>query len=125
MTHQIRIHESTRADGSLEPISLRENDGVLFLVDDRGEHPLPEQALAMVMERYGKAIDPPFPPILETLALPDGAKLVRFRHLALYDVIARDYLMYQVPEKEPVCELATGVTAALSHLARAASMEKT
>ncbi len=78
----------------------------------------------MVMERYGKPIDPPFPPALETLALSGGAKLVRFRHLATYDVIARDYLMYEAPQKEPVCELATAVTAALSHLARAATMSK-
>jgi len=118
------LHETTRADGSLERIHLRERDAILFLVDDDGEHPLPAGALAIVMQRYGKAIDPPLPPAIETLALSDGSKLVRFRHLAVYDVIARDYMMYETPENEPVCELATAVTAALSHLARAATMTK-
>jgi|ERR1019366_1658827 hypothetical protein len=118
------LHETTRADGSLERIHLLERDAILFLVDDDGEHALPEGALAIVMQRYGKPIDPPFPRAIETLALADGSKLVRFRHLAVYDVIARDYVMYEVPENEAVCELATAITAALSHLARAATMTK-
>jgi hypothetical protein len=119
------MHEATRADGSLERISLVELDGVLCLVDDDGEHALPENALAIVMQRYGKPIDPPLPRPIETLELADGSKLVRFRHLATYDVIARDYLLYESRENEPLCELATGITAALSHLARAATMTKT
>lgn len=38
------------------------------------------------------------------------------RHLARYDVIARDFLVYRTPNEEPITELASAVTAALMHL---------
>ncbi|MEO8876112.1 MAG: hypothetical protein ABI461_11035 [Polyangiaceae bacterium] len=114
------IHEVTHADGSLEKLHLREDDGVLFLVDDQGAHPLPEGALRAVMQRYAKPLEEALPEALQTLALSNGDKLSHFRYLAVYDVIARDYIAYETSGKEPVCELATAVTAALSHLARAA-----
>lgn len=117
------IHESTRADGSLERISLSERDSILFLVDDDGEHALPEGALEAVMVRYAKPLEVPMTNVVDTLELSNGTKLTRFRHLATYDVIARDYIAYETPENEAVCELATAVTAALSHLARAATMK--
>jgi len=116
----ILLHEVTREDGSLEKIHLVEHDGDLFLVDDAGEHSLPEGALAAVMRRYAKPLEGDLPTPTETLTLASGAKLSRFRYLAVYDVIAHDYIAYESPGNEPVCELATAVTAALSHLARAA-----
>jgi hypothetical protein len=115
------IHESARPDGTLSRIFLRENDGVLFLVDDAGEHALPEGALDAVMRRYAKPLESPMTNVVDTLALSNGIKLSRFRFLATYDVIARDYIAYETPENEPIAELATGVSAALSHLARAAT----
>jgi hypothetical protein len=117
------IHEATNENGSLEKIYLREHDGILFLVDDAGEHALPERALEAVMRRYAKPLESPMTNIVDTLELASGAKLTRFRFLAIYDVIARDYIAYETPENEPICELATAVTAALSHLARAATMK--
>jgi hypothetical protein len=118
-----QIHEATKTDGSLERIFLREHAGILFLVDDAGEHALPEGALDAVMRRYAKPLESPMTNVVETLELSNGAKLTRFRFLAIYDVIARDYIAYETPENEPICELATAVTAALSHLARAATMK--
>ena len=44
------------------------------------------------------------------------------RHLAIYDVIARDYLVYEAPHREPMCALATIVAGALGHLGRAANV---
>ncbi|MEO7110259.1 MAG: hypothetical protein ABI183_07475 [Polyangiaceae bacterium] len=117
------IHEATKNDGTLFRICLHEHDAILFLVDDSGEHPLPEGALEAVMLRYAKPLESPMTNIVDTLALSNGTKLSRFRHLAIYDVIARDYIAYETPETEPICELATAVTAALSHLARAATMK--
>jgi hypothetical protein len=120
--NEIVIHESTREDGSLGRIYLRAHDDILFLVDDAGEHPLPNGALEVVMRRYAKPLESPITNIVETLELSNGTKLTRFRFLAIYDVIARDYIAYETLENEPICELATAVTAALSHLARAAGM---
>jgi hypothetical protein len=41
------------------------------------------------------------------------------RHLAGYDVIARDYLVHDRGDgTEPLCAMATRVAAALAHLAR-------
>jgi hypothetical protein len=118
------LHEATKANGSLEKIFLIERDAILFLADDDGEHPLPAGALEAVMRRYAKPLESPMTNIVETLELPSGAKLTRFRFLAIFDVIARDYIAYETPENEPICELATAVTAALSHLARAVTMNE-
>lgn len=117
------IHEAAEANGTLSRVFLREDIGILFLVDAEGEHALPEGALEVVMRRYGKPLESPMTNVVDTMTLSNGAKLSRFRFLAIYDVIARDYIAYETPENEPICELATGVTAALSHLARAATMK--
>lgn len=81
--------------------------------------PLPEGAIAAVMKRFGKPLEAEgAPPPEETLELGEGRTLVRFRFLRRYDVIARDYLVYHAPGSEPLCEMATAVTAALDHLGR-------
>jgi hypothetical protein len=43
------------------------------------------------------------------------------RHLAGYDVIGRDYIVYEEPQSEALCALAATVAAALLHLGRAAA----
>lgn len=81
--------------------------------------PLPDGAIAAVMKRFGKPLaDGEAPAAEETLDLGEGASLVRFRFLRRYDVIARDYLVYNTPGAEPLCEMATSVGGALDHLAR-------
>ena len=72
------------------------------------------------MKRYGKELAGALPsvPPDQKLALADGTVLIRFRYLATFDVIAKDYLALDVPGEAPVCELAASVTAALAHLAR-------
>lgn len=96
--------------------------------------PLPPGAVEAVMKRYGKPLESAsvLRGTIESLAL-DGAlpaahahhegglRLVRFRHLARFDVVARDYVALVGPRAEPICELATAVTSALFHLARAFS----
>ena len=85
---------------------------------------LPDGAVDAVMKRYGKPLAVASEDLhaLETLEIGGGRRLVRFRFMPRYDVIARDYiaLFDTDPSNEPVCELATSVTAALDHLARAA-----
>ncbi len=53
------------------------------------------------------------------LELGPGGALVHFRFLAKYDVIAKDWLLYEAPGREPLVALATQIAAALEHLARA------
>jgi hypothetical protein len=115
----LKIHEATRKDGTLAEVFLVERDDILLLVDDQGEHPLPERALDAVMRRYGRELAGAMPDDETRLVLSSGATLVRFRFKGAFDVIARDYIAYAVPDEPPVCELATAVAAALAHLARA------
>jgi hypothetical protein len=118
----LKIHETTRADGSLGPVHLRRDDDGLALVSDDGVEPLPDGALAAVMRRFARAIEPSLERELVEVAALDlggGARLRHVRHLARYDVIARDWLVLEAPGQEPSGALATTVAGALSHLARA------
>src|SRR5436190_16448122 len=112
----IVIHELTRDDGTLHVLRLvRENDSLVLRgvrsvkredtpssrggvggeAPDEGDDqalPLPDGAIDAVMRRFGKPLEGELPRIEETLDLGGGRKLVRFRFLSRFDVIARDYL---------------------------------
>ncbi len=98
---------------------LEQGDAGLALKDDTGVHPLPDGALAAVMKRYGKPLESALPKAEEVLAIGEGERLVRFRHKSIFDVIGKDYIAYEATGEETLAELATAVTAALSHLANA------
>jgi hypothetical protein len=121
---KLLLHESARADGSLEPVYLTHGEGELALADDAGVHPLPEGALAAIMRRYAKPLEGALPKSDEELALGEGERLVKFRHKSMFDVIGKDYIAYEVAGEETVAELATAVTAALDHLAKAYAKAK-
>jgi hypothetical protein len=118
----LKVHETTTASGDLSPVYVRDEGGALVVATAEGDFPLPDGALDAVMARYGKPLEPG-----EALAgvaaldLGAGRALRHVRHLARYDVIARDYLVYDRPDGEALCALATTVAGALEHLARAAS----
>jgi hypothetical protein len=118
----LKVHETTKSDGSLAPLFLFVEEGALALTSDDGTFALPDGALEAVMARFGKPLE------LSERLVPTGALdlgagrvLRHVRHLARYDVIARDYLVYETAGQEPVCALATTVAGALGHLGRAAS----
>jgi hypothetical protein len=120
MADLLKIHETTAASGALSDVCLRASNGGLALVNDDGTFPLPEGALEAVMVRFGAPLDPASRLIaVATLALGEGRTLRHVRHLATYDVIARDYLVYEGPGNDPLCAFATTVAGALDHLARA------
>jgi hypothetical protein len=120
-TRTLKVHEITTATGGLSDVWLRFEAGVLALVTDEETRELPEGALDATMARFGA----PFETaervtVVGALDLGDGRALRHVRHLAVYDVIARDFLVHDVPGREPVYALATTVAGALDRLARAA-----
>jgi hypothetical protein len=115
----LKIHEFTSADGRLSALFLRFDGGVLEIVADDGAFPLAPDELGRVMAHFGTPFDPdePVAPVA-ALALDGGRTLSHVRHLAGYDVIARDYLVYATPTAEPLCAMAAIVATALGHVAR-------
>ena len=121
----LKIDEHTQDDGSLAGIFLEKDEVGLAIAVGGGSparHPLPEGALEAVMARFGKALEPTEKlTFVAELELGDGRRLRHARHLARYDVIARDFLIYEAPGDEPLAALATWVAGALVHLGGAAS----
>ena len=118
----LKVHEVTTAAGDLAPVYLTCDGGVLALASEGTTTPLPPGALDAVMKRFGAPFDPTESLVrVDALDLGGGRVLRHVRHLARYDVIAKDYLLYERPDGEALGALATTVTAALSHLARAAA----
>ncbi len=126
-TGSLKIHEFILPSGELSSVFLRSEAEAeaeaerLWLVSEDGELVLPPGALRAVLLRYGAPFDPEAPTESHgVLALGAGASLRHVRHLAGYDVIARDYLVYAEPGLEPVCAMATNVAGALRYLGIAA-----
>lgn len=114
----LKIRELTDASGALTAVFLRLTGGVLELVRGDEVVALPPRALEAVIRRYGAPFDPEAAISVEgTLPLGDGRTLRHVRHLAGYDVIARDYLVYEVPGSDGWCAMATTVARGLEHLA--------
>ena len=117
----LKIHEFILPSGELGSVLLRRDDTRLWLVSDEGELELPQGALRAVMLRYGAPFDPEAMSQSQgTLQLAEGISLQHVRHLAGYDVIARDYLVYAEPGLEAVCAMATNVAGAFRYLGLAA-----
>jgi hypothetical protein len=118
----LKIHEATTASGALAPVFLQLESDTLAIVCDGEAFALPADALDAVMARYGAPLDPASELIaVDALDLGDGRSLRHVRHLARYDVIARDYVVYDRAGADPLCALATTIAGALDHLGRAAA----
>jgi hypothetical protein len=117
----LKIHETITATGEASLVHLTVDEGALALVLDGGAPvALGEVALEAVMARFGAPLEPSEPLIaVATLELDGGRAVRHVRHLARYDVIARDFVVYDVPGRDSLCALAITVSAALAHLARA------
>lgn len=114
----LKIRELIDPSGALMEVFLRVTDGAVMLVRGADASALPARALEAVMARYGAPFDPEAEISVEgTLALGNGRTLRHVRHLAGYDVIARDYLVYEAPGAEPLCAMSATVARALEHLA--------
>lgn len=80
------------------------------------EKPLPAAAVSRVFERYGLPFEPEGAAPTERLRVEAGW-LARLSHRTWYDVLPRDYLVYEPDEGAPRYQLCTHVAAALLHLA--------
>ena len=115
-----RIHEFSSASGELSSVYLRKTDDQLEVVSDDGAWALPQGALHAVLARFGAPFDEDArSSLIASLQLGEDESLRHVRHLAGYDVIARDYLVYEHPNGEALCALAATVAAALLHLGQA------
>ena len=115
-----KIHEFSSAEGQLSSVYLRVAEEQLEIISEDGAWPLPQGALRAVLARFGAPFDDDARiSSIASLDLPSGAVLRHVRHLAGYDVIARDYIVYEEPQTDALCALAATVAAALLHLGRA------
>jgi hypothetical protein len=121
MSAVLKVHEAFSPSGALEQVHLRVDGDAIDLVRGGETSRLPDRAIEAVMIRYGGPLDPGARLAdVDALDLPGGRRLRHVRHLARFDVIAKDWLVLERPEDEPLCALATTVAAALDHIARAA-----
>ena len=120
----MKIHEVTLDSGELSPVELTRHRESLFLTHENVTRPIPDGSIAAIMKRYGAPLDAgaKFHEV-DALELGPGERLRHIRHLDFYDVIARDYLVYEAPGLEPSCARAITVAGALEHLARAATRD--
>lgn len=81
---------------------------------------VPGGALEAIMHRYGAPLDETEPVIdMGSLDLGHGARLRHVRHLARFDVVARDYVVFGSDSggSPPLCAPAKIVASALRYLA--------
>ena len=120
-----KIHEFSSAAGKLSSVSLRVRDGELEILADGEAWLLPPGALGAVLERFGAPFDADARiGTVASFIVNEHETLRHVRHLAGYDVIARDYLVYERSSGEALCALAATVSAALLHLARARAVAR-
>ncbi|MGC4089357.1 MAG: hypothetical protein QM756_16010 [Polyangiaceae bacterium] len=103
------------------PLSLRSSAGELELLLGEQVLALPGGALEAVLTRYGAPFDETATvSVVAKLELGEGAELRHVRHLAGYDVVARDYLVIVRDGQASSCAMAHTVAEALVHLGEAA-----
>ncbi|HET9623031.1 MAG TPA: hypothetical protein VFP84_16780 [Kofleriaceae bacterium] len=110
------LDERIRPDGSLARTRAAWRGDHLALEDDDGTAgALSLVAVDRVMCRYGRPLDPDI--ALDDESLPCGEyQLRRLRFHAIVDAEARDYLVWQRPDGEPLACLAATAAAALRYL---------
>ena len=120
MSERLLVFERVTDDGSAERTYLvRDDEGVVLETGGAGAR-LPPGAVEAVMRRYGRPLDDSVALSGAAMPLGDGRRIVHLRYRPRYDVIAKDYLVLELPSEAPLAELSTSVVAALTHLARAA-----
>lgn len=117
MTDRLLLDERILADGS-HARTYASLAGDHVRIDDEGgpTGELSVAALDRVMVRYGLPLEPGVGASGDALELGDGRRLRRMRYHAVVDAEARDYLVWERAEHEPIAVIATHATAALRYL---------
>jgi hypothetical protein len=115
------LHETYGDGDRVEVVTLARGPEGLVLSYPGGATEIDADVVVAVLRRYGRELDPSVEVRGPSLALDGAHTLVRIRHLARYDVIARDFLVLLQPDGAPLVELATSIAGALVHLAEAAA----
>jgi hypothetical protein len=116
---RLLVDQRALPDGTYTRTFLETRDGALVLcIDDEIEAEISVEIFAAVIRRYGKPLADEVTVTGDRLDLPRGDSLVLLRHLATYDIIAKDYLVYTCPPDPPIAELATSIAGALTYLVR-------
>ncbi len=114
------LNESHDVEGRAVRVAVFVDDGELVLDYEGREVVLPFALVEAVFERFAKPLDPTIVPRGVRLEVGSAGALTHLRHLARYDVVARDYVVLDRPGKEPLAELCTAIAAPLVHLAERA-----
>ena len=119
------LDERIRQDGThARSYASVAGDRVHIRDDDGTEGQLSVVAIDRVMVRDGKPRDPSIALVGDSLDLPNGYRIHRLRYHAPVDATGRDYLVWERPGEEPLCVVATMVTAALRYLVMRLSAER-
>ena len=116
---QLLIDEHLLMDGTPVRTYLGfDGTRVTVTCDDGVRGALSPGAIAKVMERYGKPLDPQVAPLgnAARLAIGDAGTLRMLKFRATVDVEGKDWLVWERAGAEPLAALATGVAAALRYL---------
>ncbi len=121
---EIVLREITLTDGALAKVVLTVDAGeIVFRAGSEAPVALPERVLTAVVERYGAPFDESEAvAVVAALTLPSGATLSHVRHLARFDVVARDYLVHApAGAHEKTCASSAVVAGAIEHLVTTAA----
>ena len=119
------LDERIRTDGSLaRTTASAAGDRVVIEDDDGVSGALSVVAIDRVMTRYGRPLEPDI--VLDGASLVCGKyQLRRLRFHAVVDAEARDYLVWQRPDGEPLACIAATAAAALRYLVLRLHSERT
>src|SRR5689334_13259200 len=97
------LDERILADGThVKSWASPSGSGIHLRDDDGTEGDLSFTALDRVMTKYGRALDSAITLDGPHLELANGCRLRRLRYHAIVDAEARDYLVWERPNEEPL-----------------------
>ena len=122
LDQRLKIDEYATPAGHLIQVHVHWTGAAMSISEGQQRFVVPRGALDAVMNRFGGPLDPEQTVHhVARIDLGGGFTLRHVRHLSGYDVVARDYLLYEQPEREIYCCLAITVAGALLHVGRAAA----